>query len=385
MKDSRTLWLCNAGMALVALGPALIPVYLTTLSEAFAIEDTRTLGQLPALLFTGFMAGIVVAGTLADRYGPKRFAVLGAAACAGGLVLSAAAWRFDVLLAGAITIGVGAGFLDMILSPIVSRIALDDRTRALNSLHAFYAVGAVGWLVIATAALQAEISWRTAFVLAAISPAMVAAAFAQASLPTQLHPGEERVRSRSLVFKPGFWLLMAMMVLVGSTEEGMNQWLPAFAELELGFSKPSAGMALAGFSVFVGVGRGLISAMPRSLSPYTLVGFMALLSSSCYVAAAWAQSPSASILACVATGLMCSVLWPTVLAMAATHYPNGGATMFGILTCAGNFGCLAAPWLIGIAAESTSLRFALGLAGSAPALIVVGAGVQYLYQYRATE
>ena len=372
MKTSRLLWFCNGGMALVALGPTLFPAFLTTFAEIFDIAEAERLGRLAAILFAGFIVGIAASGPLADRFGPRPFAVGGAALSAIGLLVASAAWSYATLAVSAFIIGTGAGVLDMVMSPIVSMVAKNDRARALNRLHAFYAIGAVAWLAIATITISIDLGWRIAFALASIAPAAIGIGFSVSSMPVRLHDGEERSRSRTLIWKPGFWIAMAAIGLTGATEEGMNQWLPAYAELDLGFSKASASLGLAGFSMLLGIGRLSIAHLPQRWSIHSIIAVASFASGACYLGASQLTS-SPALAACIATGLACSVLWPTVLAATAERFPNGGATMFGILTLVGNAGCLVSPWMIGIGAEATSLRTAIAMAAIAPIAIFLPA------------
>jgi len=78
-----------------------------------------------------------------------------------------------------------------------------------------------------------------------------------------------------------------------------------------------------------------------------------------------------ALAACVAVGLTGSCLWPTMLGVTADRFPNGGATMFALLAAAGNAGCFAMPWVIGVTAARTG-RLDLGLSSAAlcPVLMI---------------
>ena len=82
------------------------------------------------MLFAGFVAGMLFSGPLADRFGERMFAVLGAMCSAAGLLGLAGAWSYPTLLAACAVIGLGAGILDMLMSPIVSAACADRRAAA---------------------------------------------------------------------------------------------------------------------------------------------------------------------------------------------------------------------------------------------------------------
>ncbi len=365
------LVLCNAGMACVALGASLIPIYLTTFAEVFGGLGAGELGRIAGLLFAGFIFGIATTGPLADRFGAKPFVLLGTVASVAGLLLLATTWNYTSLLVAAFVIGLGAGVIDMVMSPIVSALAIDNRTAALNRLHAFYCLGAISTLAIASIMLRVGAPWRWVVAAFAVVPAVVFLGFLIAVVPPLVHPEEKRTGLRQLVFQPQFHLAMVFIALVGATEEGMAQWLPAYAEQTLGFSKTTAALALTGFALAMGTGRWLAAHL-GTWSPQNLIVAGALWSGTGFLVGTLAPVPTVALAGCVLVGFGCSVLWPTSLAMAADRFPQGGATLFAALAAAGNAGCLAAPLLCGYVAEYGGLRVALGLGATYPLLLAAG-------------
>ena len=365
------LSLCNAGMGCVALGASLVPVYLTTLGAAFGALDASELGRIPALVFAGFVVGILGTGPLADRYGARPFVLLGMALSASGLLLLAASTGYIMLLGAALLIGLGAGVIDMVMSPIVSALSIADRTTALNRLHAYYCVGAIGTLVVASVMLRLGAPWRVVVGAFASIPAAVFVGFLLVALPPLVHPDAPRQGLRSLIFLPRFHLALVGMVLVGATEEGMAQWLPAYAERALGFRKTTAALGLMGFATAMGLGRLLAARLEGKWSGPQLLFSGALWCGAGFLVAALSPVPSVALAGCVAVGFGASVLWPTSLARCADTFPQGGATLFAALAAAGNGGCLAAPLLCGYLVEYGGLRVAMGVGSLYPLTLAV--------------
>ncbi len=69
-------------------------------------------------------------------------------------------------------------------------------------------------------------------------------------------------------------------------------------------------------------------------------------------------------------GLTGSCLWPTMLAVTADKFPNGGATMFGALAAFGNAGGIFMPWLVGVIADKSDLHYGLAISATAPFLML---------------
>lgn len=383
LQRGRVIRLCHAGMFCVAIGAGILPVYLTTFGEEFGGLGPARLGLLPAVLFAGFVVGIVLSGPLADRFGARLFAVLGAAICAAGLAGAGLAPTFMLLLTAAGVFGLGAGVLDMLMSPIVAAVLTDRKASALNQLHAFYSVGVVASVICGAVSLSLEIPWRAMLIALSLMPALVAAGFTGAALPALVHPEQERHRLRRLFRMPRFHLALLMILLIGATEEGMSQWLPAYLETALGYSKPVAGYALAAYAVAQASGRFLGSTrIAARIGPHRLLMLCAGASAACYLLAAWAPLPLVGAFACMLTGFACSMLWPTHLGITADRIPHGGASMFGVMAAAGNVGCVLAPWSEGMVAARHSLHIALASGALPPLLLLVLATFLYCSKRR---
>lgn len=369
-REAVLLRLCNAGMMCVAIGSSLVAVFLTSFSESLGGFTEAQLGLVGGGLFSGFVLGILVTGPLADRIGVKLFALLGTGITAAGLVFLADAFSLGSVVGAAFAVGLGAGVTDMAMSPIVSSLSSANRGEALNRLHAFYCAGAIGTLLVASALIYLELSWRLVLILFSMAPAAVCVGFALEPVPPLVPPGKKRMRLRELVRQPAFHFALLGIALAGAAEEGMAQWLPAYAERDLGFSKAAAAVALGSFATAMGLGRWLASRYARMIAPPYLVAVGALICGIGFIGGAAARDlPMLALAACVLTGLGCSVLWPTSLALASDTFPRGGASLFAAMAAAGNAGCLIAPLLCGLIAEQYGLGLAIGIGASYPLLL----------------
>jgi fucose permease len=272
----------------------------------------------------------------------------------------------------AFAIGLGAGIIDMVMSPIVSALAIENRAQALNRLHAFYCAGAIGTLLFASAMIRLAVPWRAVVAAVALLPGLLFLGFAWSKLPPLVHPDDTRLGLRKLAREPRFHLALLALFLVGATEEGMAQWLPAYAERALGFSKFTAALALGGFAAGMGLGRWLGAQVSETWPPARLIMVGAFWCGAGFLVGALAPVPALALTGCVLVGFGCSVLWPTCLAMTADAFPQGGATLFAALAAAGNAGCLVAPLLCGYLADSAGLRIALGVGATYPLLLGCG-------------
>ncbi|MBM4037318.1 MAG: MFS transporter [Planctomycetes bacterium] len=387
-----------AGMVCLAVAVNLPPLLMTTLSsavgatreqakeggaaansgtpgEAAAGQPERSLteeqkGRISAAIFIGLVVGIVLTGPLADRLGAKPFAIAGSLLVGAGLAVLGFARSYAAVLGAALLMGLGAGVLDMVLSPIVAALQPEGRTSAMNWLHSFYSIGAVATALGVSEALERGMGWRTvSFALIPLC-VLVAAGFVGMRVPRLVADGYDRMRLRRLCREPYFLAALAAIFLVGCTELAMAQWLPAYAEEGLGFSKVAGGRALMGFYVVMAGGRiagGLVGHRVRATS--LMIGCCAL-AACLYAVASFAPWRAAALAACGAMGLAVSCLWPSMLAVAADRFPHGGASMFALLAAFGNGGGILMPWLVGAVAGATSMAWGMATGILPPVLMV---------------
>jgi fucose permease len=366
---------CNLAMMVLAIAVNLLPVFLTAIAVDLGRGSplsAEQLGRIGAVTFIGLVGGILVTGPLADRWGAKIFAVGGNALIAVGLLALRWTTDYQMLLGAAFVGGVGAGILDMILSPIVSSLTRgQSQTRALNVLHSFYCIGAIMTILAGSLALRSGLGWRSLALWLSPMPVAVGVAMCLLPMPSLVEGGMVRIATRQLVRQRFFLLTMVAIFLGGATELGMAYWLPAYAEKSLGYSPWIAGLAFLGFSLAMTVGRLGMMFLPKTVGAIPLMLFCCVASALLFPIASFAPMPGLAIAACILVGFTGSCLWPTTLAVAADRYPRGGATMFALLGALGNFGGIFMPWLVGVVADHWGLRWGLATATLCPLAMIL--------------
>lgn len=365
-------YLCYLAMMSLAIGLNLLPVFLTTLSASYGGVEGLTqeqLGRLGAVTFAGLVVGILATGPLADRYGAKLFAQLGTGLIAASLLAAAFAPGYALLGVALFALGVGAGQIDMVLSPVVAALNPARRASAMNWLHSFYCVGAVVTILAGTLVLRLGFGWRTACLVLLPLPAGLLITFSRLAFPPLTAEGG-RVSVRALLRRRWFLGALAAIFLGGATELGMAQWLPAYAEESLGYPAWVGGSALLLFSLAMAAGRMGVGAAGPRWNPFRVMAWGCGLSVLLFLGGSFLPVPGLALAACIAAGLTGSCLWPTMLAVTADRYPEGGASMFGALAALGNAGGICMPWIVGWVADRQDLHWGLAVSALAPALML---------------
>ncbi len=363
--------LCYGAMMSLAIGVNLLPIFLVSVQSSFPGPNghgltQEQLGQIGSVAFIGLTGGIFVTGPLADRLGAKVFALLGNLLLAVGLVATWWSPTYELLLVANVLLGLGAGILDMVLSPVVSALNPDTRTSSMNWLHSFYCIGATVTVVAGTTALQCGINWRVASLFLLVLPIALIFLLGAMRFPALTAEGGERTPLKELMTDLWFIGALVAIFLGGATELGMAQWLPAYAELSLKYPQWVGGAALFAFSVCMAIGRMGIGALSARVNPITIMALGCGISVILFLAGSFVPFYPVALLACVLAGLTGSCLWPTMLAITADKYPNGGATMFGALAAFGNAGGIFMPWAVGCIADKSDLHWGLAVSALAP-------------------
>ncbi|HEY3398784.1 MAG TPA: MFS transporter [Armatimonadota bacterium] len=366
-EQRRLLAAAYAGMLGLAACTSPLAVCLTAFARSFPELTTARLGMVSTVSLTGVVAGILFSGPLADRWGLRPFMILGAALQIVGLLAVAAAPTSLLLLGAICLVGCGTGLVDGLASPLVAALQSENRTRALNWLHACYPLGFLAMAGISATILRQTDSWRLVFPALAL-PALLSLALCVATrFPAQ--PRQESLGAALRLVAGNRAVLMALgaILLAGATEMGVEHWTPTFVERALGRSRELGALVLSGFALGMMVGRFATGALAKWLPPARLVLLACGVSLVALLGIALGPAPLA-LAAILLLGLGVSAMWPTLMAYAADREPAGGATMFSLLGALGNVGAGFAPLYVGLIAQQSGLRVGLGAAAIFPVL-----------------
>lgn len=360
--------LCYGAMMCLAIGINLVPVLLTQFGRDLGGPTGLTqeqLGRLGASAFAGLVLGILITGPLADRWGGKPFTILGLGVVALSLVGLACSHTYLTAGIAVFMLGLGAGQIDMVLSPVVAALNPERRASAMNWLHSFYCVGAVVTVLAGTTALWLGVDWRIACLIQVPLPLLLIILFAPLRFPPMVSEGG-RVPFRDLMRQRWFLFALVAIFLGGATELGMAQWLPAYAETALGYPAWIGGAGLLAFSLAMMVGRMVVGIVATRWNPFNLMAWSCASSVILFLAASFVPNPAIALTCCILAGFTGSCLWPTTLAVTADRYPDGGASMFGALAALGNAGGILMPWVVGWIADHHNLHWGLAVSALAP-------------------
>ncbi|MBQ7090967.1 MAG: MFS transporter [Clostridia bacterium] len=250
------------------------------------------------------------------------------------------------LLIGTVVFSVAAGLCEVLISPIVAALPSENPERDMSMLHSLYAWGVLTVVLVSTLFLQifGNENWMYLTVFWALIPIFSAVLFCIVPLPEMdiSHQRGKAAGKRQM----GMALCIACIFLGSAAENGMTNWISAFAESALQIPKALGDiLGLALFAVLLGSARTLYAKYGKNIMRVLL--FSAAGAIVCYLVAGLSPIPALSLVACVLTGFCTSMLWPGTLILMEEKLPAVGVTAYALMAAGGDLGGSVAPQMLG--------------------------------------
>ncbi|QRF22994.1 MFS transporter [Alicyclobacillus sp. TC] len=320
------------------------------------------LGYLFTINSLGYLLGSFIAGWILDRFGISACSKAGALLSSMGLIGVLQSPNYELAMVSFAFVGTGTGVLEIGVNGIVPLISREpsDNSRRFNTLHGFYGVGCVIFPVLAAWLMHRSGNWQsgywltsalmvTLFLATLFFPYRKVAPSKESPVKNTLKVTKQHSPWRSPVFF-GFATALTVYVMI---ESGLASWLPTYMVHVHRTTLHVGSLYLTGFYFLFTCGRLSGQFWVHRLGEYRsiyLAGSLLLLSllvTVCF--------PSTTVLLMVA-GAGCSVIFPTVVAIASHAFPRNVGTVLGILFTAAGIGSLAINTIIGFLATELGLQ-----------------------------
>ena len=379
-KYRKTLLSCYLGFITQAITANFAPLLFLTFKDTYGIPLEK-IALIPMAFFLTQLLIDFAATKFVDRIGYRTCVVCSQVLSAVGLALLAVLPEvlpdpFTGILIAVVLYAMGAGLIEVLISPIVEACPFDNKDGVMSLLHSFYCWGMVGVILGSTVffAVFSVKNWHILALLWAVIPFVNAFNFLKCPIERLTEDGEG-MKMGQLFRIPLFWLMALLMVCSGASEISMAQWASAFTESAMGVSKTIgdlAGPCL--FAVLMGISRVFYGKMSEKLDlTKTMLGCGALCIL-CYLLASLSSSPVLGLMGCALCGISVGIMWPGTLSISAQKCPKGGTVMFALLALAGDLGGSIGPSLVGSVSSMAdgNLKTGLLVATLFPALLIAG-------------
>ena len=379
-KYLKTLLSCYLGFITQAITANFAPLLFLTFKDTYGIPLEK-IALIPMAFFLTQLLIDFAATKFVDRIGYRTCVVCSQVLSAVGLALLAVLPEvlpdpFTGILIAVVLYAMGAGLIEVLISPIVEACPFDNKDGVMSLLHSFYCWGMVGVILGSTVffAVFSVKNWHILALLWAVIPFVNAFNFLKCPIERLTEDGEG-MKMGQLFRIPLFWLMALLMVCSGASEISMAQWASAFTESAMGVSKTIgdlAGPCL--FAVLMGISRVFYGKMSEKLDlTKTMLGCGALCIL-CYLLASLSPLPVLGLMGCALCGISVGIMWPGTLSISAQKCPKGGTVMFALLALAGDLGGSIGPSLVGSVSSMAdgNLKTGLLVATLFPALLIAG-------------
>lgn len=358
---------CYTGYFVQAIINNLAPLFYVVFQNEFDINYTKISWLIMLNFITQLFVDIASVKVIA-KLGYRTSIVLAhvfssVGLCLLGILPRAMENHYIGLIIPIIIYATGSGLIEVLVSPIVEGLPLDNKSGEMSLLHSFYCWGQMSVVLLTTVAIKfvGTENWVYAPMLWAIIPLVNMFAFIRVPIFPPVPEGEDEMKVSEL-FKNGTFILLAVMMLCsGASELAMAQWASTFAEKSLGVDKLTGdllGPCL--FAFLMASGRVVFGIVGDKIDIKKVLAFSAGLCVAAYLLSTLSKAPVASLVGCGLCGLSVATMWPGVFSFASKIFPRGGTPLFAMLAVFGDFGCAFGPWLAGVVSDDvreTSMNF----------------------------
>ena len=338
--------------------------------------DPKAIGWAITGAFWGFTISIAIGGILCDWVGMKGLLVLAFIAHLLGITFTIWSPTLGVLAFATLMIGLGNGFVEGAVNPLVATLYSDKKTVKLNLLHAWWPGGIVIGAVLAYILTRLGQSWQVKQALCYVPVLVYGFMFIGLKLPSteRVQSGVSTGRMYRAIFSM-FLVWFFCMLLTASTELGTNQWI---GEMMKGVGIQSGILILAWISGLMLIGRLFAGPVIHKLSPTGLLVSSAAISAIGLLALSQATTVTMAYVTSAVFAVGICYFWPTMLGVTSERFPEGGALLMGLMGAAGMASAGFAQPTMAALVQNFGTDGALMRAAILPAILVVIFGAFYL-------
>lgn len=363
-----TMYACFIGYVVQAVVNSFVPLLFVTFQTEYHIPLT----QITLLITVNFVIQLVVdllSAGFVDKIGYRASAII-AHACAGtGIFLLTILPKlfsnpFYGILLAVMVYAIGGGLIEVLISPILEACPTDNKESAMSLLHSFYCWGCTGVVLLSTLffALFGTSHWKILALIWVLLPAANLILFTKVPIYSLHEEGESGMSISELFRVKVFWLLMAMMLCAGASEQAVSQWASTFAEKGLHIQKTVGD--LVGpmmFSVLMGLSRLIYGKYGEKLNLDRFMKGSCVLCVASYLCISLVPVPIVGLIGCAICGFSVGIMWPGTFSKASAAIKRGGTVLFAMLALAGDLGCSGGPTLVGFVSSAFSGNLRLGI------------------------
>jgi MFS family permease len=335
--------------------------------------------------FWGFTLAMIIGGPLVDTLGMKKITGLAFASHLIGIVMTLMARDMTSLFLATVFIGIGNGFVEAALNPLIASLYPDQKTKMINRFHVWFPGGIVigsvaGYVLMDVMGLSWQIMTGSLFIPLIIYGYLFWG---------QSFPSTERVElgiSTGDMWKsvgtPLFLFMGFCMLLTAATELGTNQRIESL----LSASGTNALLVLAFINGIMALGRGLFAGpVSKKLKTSGMLLFSASFSFIGLMLLSSVDGSALTFLAAAVFAVGITFFWPTMISFVAENIPQSGALGLSIMGGLGMLSVSIVLPIMGRILDDATGQDAIRLMAILPAILIILFLILVVYMRRSTQ
>ena len=345
----------HSSMMLLGINAIALPVALLNISQELGLSLAQA-GKLGFIRSMEQLFVIFIAGIAATYIGKMKLIKMAHLIIAAGLFLFGKSGSFGAIVANILLMGVGIGFLQATLSPLVEDLHQQDSGSFQNRLHAYYPLGIIGGTIVVGKALSSGISWRWVFIGFSIFvlfsliwyPSKKALAF---PLSKVTFSGVGKILSY-----PKFWILGMCLFFSEGALGSLSFWSASYIQLHYKTFAWAGAVGTAFYALGLAFGRFFVGKLAARFPLRRIMQFSAgiamLISGSFFFIT---RLEGLYLYLCV-MGAAVSCFWPSLQTYGARVIPEDVTVLMVLISCFAAPGTSLATLLIGVLGDAYSVH-----------------------------
>lgn len=327
------------------------------------------IGYAFAPAFFGFTIAMIVGGPLVDFLGIKKISWFAFITHTVGIILTIMADSMTSLFIATLFVGIGNGFVEAALNPLVTSMYSTNKTKMLNRFHVWFPGGIVigsiiGWLIMDVMGLSWQIMVGTLFIPVVIYGILF---FGQKFPVTErIQMGITNKKMFASVGKPLFLFMVFCMFLTAASELGTTQRIESLLKETVAVPL----LVLAFINGIMALGRLFAGGAIHKLKPTGMLLFSAIFT----FIGLWLLTITSGGITFVSAAIFAigvTFFWPTMLGFVAEYLPETGALGLSIMGGAGMFSVSLVLPIMGNLMDNSGMIEALRIMSILPAILIL--------------
>ncbi|MEO5975717.1 MAG: MFS transporter [Chryseolinea sp.] len=368
IRGANTVVFVSACLGMLLFGITLITLGSVTLDiqQKFKL-DAISSGAIFSILPFGILAGSLLFGPIADRYGYKIILILSSLAIFTGLEGIAFAPSLIVLKISVFFFGLGGGAINGAANGVVSDVSSENKGANLSILGVFFAIGALGMPFI-LGLLEDQISFHTVLSYTGYLAFLISLIFIAITFPKpKLVRGVSPKRVYQLL-KDDLLLTIAFFLFCQSGFEAIiNNWTTTYLVKINDVIISKALYALSLYVTGMAVMRLILASLLRKTQAKVMVMISILLLMAGTLLLHFTESYGVSVAGLMILGAGLAAGFPVMLGLVGTQYAEVSGTAFSIVISIALVGNILLNYGMGLLVEHygitqlTTLSFVISM------------------------